>query len=147
MPKPSDSSDSSGSSASSASSEPLIPDAPIGPKGVPTFTVFVTQSCTWCHRTMQFLEALGEQRGGFKLAAIDATESQDLFRRVVQQTGRTTVPQIFLDQNFVGGWDDLSRAAREGKLDAFLSGEEIPPPPATPESKRRRWRLGRRADA
>ncbi len=96
---------------------------------------------------MKFLEALGNERGGFKLAAIDASQSPDLFRRVVQVTGRMTVPQIFLDQHFVGGWDDLSRAAREGKLDAFLSGEAVPAAPAAPEPKRRRWRLGRRSKA
>lgn len=36
--------------------------------------------------------------------------------------GRTTVPQIFIDGNHVGGCDELMALERDGKLDALLAG-------------------------
>jgi glutaredoxin 3 len=34
--------------------------------------------------------------------------------------GRTTVPQIFIDDHGIGGFDDLAALEREGKLDPML---------------------------
>ncbi len=98
---------------------------PKRPDGVPpTFVVFKTESCPFCHQTMDFLKALHDQRGDFQVAAVDATDQRDEFRKVSGYTRRTTVPQIFLDGRFVGGWDDLARAAKKGHLDSYLDGKE-----------------------
>jgi len=39
---------------------------------------------------------------------------------MVQQTGRRTVPQIYIGDHHVGGFDDLSVLDRSGKLDELL---------------------------
>ncbi len=39
---------------------------------------------------------------------------------MMQQTGRRTVPQIYIGDTHVGGFDDLSVLDRSGKLDALL---------------------------
>lgn len=45
-------------------------------------------------------------------------------RRVemMSKTGRRTVPQIYIGDTHVGGYDDLSALDRAGKLDALLEG-------------------------
>lgn len=98
------------------------PERPAGQP--PTFVVFKTETCPFCTQTMQFLEALHQQRGDFQVAVVDANAQREQFQRVVAHTRRTTVPQVFLDGRLVGGWDDLARAAKRGQLDAYLDGEE-----------------------
>jgi glutaredoxin 3 len=39
---------------------------------------------------------------------------------MMQQTGRRTVPQIYIGEQHIGGFDDLSVLDRNGKLDALL---------------------------
>jgi glutaredoxin 3 len=39
---------------------------------------------------------------------------------IARSGGRTTVPQIFIDDRAVGGSDDLAALERAGKLDAML---------------------------
>jgi glutaredoxin 3 len=41
---------------------------------------------------------------------------------MMQKTGRRTVPQIYVGETHVGGFDDLSALDRLGKLDALLQG-------------------------
>lgn len=40
---------------------------------------------------------------------------------MMQQTGRRTVPQIYIDETHVGGFDDLTALDRSGQLDTLLS--------------------------
>jgi glutaredoxin 3 len=41
---------------------------------------------------------------------------------MMEKTGRRTVPQIYIGETHVGGFDDLSALDREGKLDSLLQG-------------------------
>ena len=41
---------------------------------------------------------------------------------MMEKTGRRTVPQIYIGETHVGGFDDLSALDREGKLDPLLQG-------------------------
>lgn len=108
-----------------AKGEARIESSPERPEGEPpTFVVFKTETCTFCAQTMQFLQALHEERGDFRVATVDAQEQRGEFQKVSQHTRRTTVPQIFLDGRFLGGWDDLARAAKAGRLDAYLDGAD-----------------------
>jgi glutaredoxin 3 len=40
---------------------------------------------------------------------------------MMQKTGRRTVPQIYIGETHVGGFDDLSALDRAGKLDSLLN--------------------------
>jgi glutaredoxin 3 len=88
-----------------------------------TFTVFKTATCPACHNALRFLEALRAHRDDVAVEVVDATVERQRFRRVAQRVGRSTVPQVFLDGHYVGGWLELAAAARSGRLDAFLCGE------------------------
>jgi glutaredoxin 3 len=43
--------------------------------------------------------------------------------QMMQRTGRRTVPQIYIGNTHVGGFDDLSALERAGKLDPLLHSE------------------------
>jgi glutaredoxin 3 len=40
---------------------------------------------------------------------------------MMEKTGRRTVPQIYVGENYVGGFDELSKLDRAGGLDALLA--------------------------
>jgi glutaredoxin 3 len=44
-----------------------------------------------------------------------------LRREMVERSGRHTVPQIWIGEHHVGGYDDLALLDRQGRLDALLS--------------------------
>lgn len=63
------------------------------------------------------------QHKGVDFEDVDVSRDLDRRRWLVEQTGRRTVPQIFVNERPVGGYDDLALLERQGKLDALLSGE------------------------
>ncbi len=44
----------------------------------------------------------------------------DLRREMVQSSGRYTVPQIWIDAEHIGGYDDLAKLEQQGRLDKLL---------------------------
>ena len=53
---------------------------------------------------------------------IDCTGDPKTREWLVKETGRTTVPQIFIDGKSIGGYDDMRALDRRGTLDAMLAG-------------------------
>lgn len=79
-------------------------------------TVYSTQSCPYCVRAKGLLSSKG-----YPYEEIDVSFDADLREAMVQKAGgRRTVPQIFIGETHVGGFDDLSALDRQGKLDALV---------------------------
>ena len=77
--------------------------------------MYVKTYCPYCYRAEMLLESKGVQ---FETYLLDSTERrQEMIQRA---NGRTTVPQIFIDDHHVGGCDDLYALDREGKLEQLL---------------------------
>lgn len=79
--------------------------------------IYVTRSCSYCVRAKALLKEKGV---GWE--EIDVT--QDMERRVemVERSGgRMTVPQIFIGDRHIGGYDDLAALERKGELDPLLA--------------------------
>lgn len=74
--------------------------------------------CGFCIRARALLEDKGVD---FAEYVIDGggPEREEMIQRA---GGRTTVPQIFIDDQHVGGCSDLLALERDGKLDRMLSG-------------------------
>ena len=49
-------------------------------------------------------------------------KSQHDWDEVMEKTGRSTVPQVFINGVHIGGFDDLSAANQSGRLDDVLNG-------------------------
>jgi glutaredoxin 3 len=85
----------------------------------PTITMYATGVCPYCIQAERLLKAKGVK---------DITKIRvdlDMARReeMMQRTGRRTVPQIFIGERHVGGYDDLAALEHAGKLAGLLAGE------------------------
>ncbi|RBA23573.1 glutaredoxin 3 [Herminiimonas fonticola] len=79
-------------------------------------TIYGTQWCGYC----QSAERLLQRKGVTDIAKIDVDQDQAAFKAMAERTGRRMVPQIFIGDLHVGGFDDLSALDRGGQLDKLL---------------------------
>ena len=80
--------------------------------------MYAKRTCLYCHRAERLLRERGVN--DLELIFID----QDPSRRpemIERANGRTTVPQIFIGGQHVGGSDDLAALDRAGKLSPMLA--------------------------
>lgn len=79
--------------------------------------IYSTTVCPYCVRAKQLL-----QRKGVAYHEVDLNREPAETRQTLMQTTRhRTVPQIFVQGQFVGGFDELYALEREGKLDTMLA--------------------------
>jgi glutaredoxin 3 len=83
--------------------------------------IYSTPVCPYCTMAKRLLE----RKGITTWTDINAAESRAVWQEMEAKTGRRTVPQIFIGDVHVGGFDDLSALERAGKLDALLGIERI----------------------
>ena len=86
---------------------------------MPKVTVYSTNVCPYCVRAKSLL-----QRKGVKFDELMVDRDMNLMQQMMERSQRRTVPQIFIDDYHVGGYDDMAELDSEGKLDALLG---IPP--------------------
>jgi thioredoxin reductase (NADPH) len=88
--------------------------------------VMYTKSwCPYCDRAKSLLSAKGQT-----WQEIDVEAQPEKRDEMIQRAKRTTVPQIFVGDVHVGGFDDLAALERAGKLDALLGGTKAAERPA-----------------
>ena len=78
--------------------------------------LYTTSSCPFCIRAKRLLEARG-----IPFDEIDVGNDDALREEVMQRTGRRTVPQIYVGERHIGGYDDLAALDRAGGLDPLLA--------------------------
>ncbi|MGH7337416.1 MAG: glutaredoxin 3 [Myxococcota bacterium] len=71
--------------------------------------------CPYCRMAKRLLAAKGQQ-----WSEVDIEEEPGRAREMAQRSGRTTVPQIWIGDRHVGGYEDLARLDASGELDALL---------------------------
>ena len=72
--------------------------------------------CPYCRMAKRLLAAKGQD-----WQEIDIEEHPERRREMVSRGGRTTVPQIWVGDRHIGGFDDLSRLDASGELDRMLA--------------------------
>jgi len=77
--------------------------------------IYTTQTCPYCVRAKRLL-----QKKSVPYQEIDVSWDDDARLRLMQATGRRTVPQIFIGEKHVGGSDDLHALEERGELDGLL---------------------------
>ena len=81
--------------------------------------MYVKTTCPYCLRARQLLDGKGV---AYEAIVVDmgGPKKDEMVQRA---GGRTTVPQIFIDGQHVGGCDDLMALDRQGTLDGLLVGQ------------------------
>ncbi len=80
--------------------------------------MYSTAVCPYCTQAERLLKAKGVDE--IEKIRIDLDPAQRTL--MMEKTGRRTVPQIYIGETHVGGFDDLSALDREGKLMLLLQG-------------------------
>lgn len=83
----------------------------------PEITVYTSAICAYCVAAKNFLKSKGLS---WNEVRIDMDPAQR--EKMMALTRRTTVPQIFIGQTHVGGYDDMMALHRAGKLEPLLAG-------------------------
>ncbi|MBA3501338.1 MAG: glutaredoxin 3 [Myxococcota bacterium] len=84
--------------------------------------MYTRKWCGYCTAAENLLDAKGVE-----YEQIDCTGDHATRAWLLKETGRSTVPQIFIDGKPVGGYDDLRALDRRGVLDRMLAGTEAQP--------------------
>jgi len=79
--------------------------------------MYSTAVCPYC----QMAERLLRGKGVTEIEKIRIDSDPALREEMMQKTGRRTVPQIYIGDTHVGGYDDLAALDRAGGLDPLLA--------------------------
>lgn len=77
--------------------------------------IYTKATCPYCHRAKALL---AEKGAAFNELPIDGNAAKR--EEMIERSGRTTVPQIFIDGQHIGGCDDLFALDARGGLDPLL---------------------------
>jgi glutaredoxin 3 len=79
--------------------------------------VYARDWCSYCWRVKRLLE-----RRGYEFEVVDATGDPKMRAWLVEATGRTTVPQVFIGGRPVGSHNDVKALDRSGELERLVAG-------------------------
>lgn len=82
---------------------------------MPQVTMYTTASCPFCVRARILLD-----KKGVAYTDIRIDDQPEIRPEMERLSGRSSVPQIFIDEFHVGGFDDLAELDIDGELDARL---------------------------
>ena len=77
--------------------------------------IYMTRTCGYCRMALNLLEKRGAEP---EKILVDA--QPELRKKMIELSGRYTVPQIFIDDYHVGGYDDLVDLDMDGELQKLL---------------------------
>ena len=78
-------------------------------------TLYTTRFCPYCIRARNLLDHKGV---AYQDIAVD--NDPQLRREMMIRSGRDTVPQIWIGEHHIGGFDDMQLLDRQGRLDEIL---------------------------
>lgn len=79
--------------------------------------MYSTAVCPYCIRAEQLLQ----RRGVTEIEKIRVDLQPEARIKMVELTNRRTVPQIFINEQHIGGYDDLAALDQAGELNALLA--------------------------
>ncbi len=84
---------------------------------MPPVKMYTTAVCPYCVRAKQILKSKGVE----SIEEVRVDMNPEERQKMMDLTGRRTVPQIFIGQTHVGGCDDLIALDAKGQLLALLA--------------------------
>jgi glutaredoxin 3 len=83
---------------------------------MPKVQIYTTQWCPYCNAAKALLT-----EKGVAYEEVDVESPEVRMQMVERAHGRRTVPQIFIGETHVGGFDDMAALDRRGQLDPLLA--------------------------
>lgn len=84
----------------------------------PQITLYTSAICGYCVAAKNFLKSRGLSWNEVRIDTDPAARE-----KMVARARRTSVPQIFIGDTHVGGYDDMMALHRAGKLEPLLEGQ------------------------
>lgn len=84
---------------------------------MPLVTIYTKSWCSYCAAAKELLSGKGVAFEEIEITGREAEKAQ----MVERAGGRTSVPQIFIGERHIGGFDDLNALDRKGELDPLLA--------------------------
>ena len=81
-------------------------------------TIYRTNYCPYCDRAERLFKEMGVD-----FEEIDVTHDAEARDKLLERTGMRTVPQIFINGENVGGYDDVRALKSQGKLQKLIDGD------------------------
>jgi len=82
---------------------------------MPNVVIYLTPVCPYCVRARHLLD-----KKGVEYTVIDVADDTELWDEMSRRSRRDTVPQVFIDDIHVGGFDDMAALDVDGELDELL---------------------------
>ena len=79
-------------------------------------TIYTGSFCGYCAAALRLLKSKGVEYDEIKVSA-----DPELRLQMERRSGRHTVPQVFVGEQHLGGYDDLADLDQNGELDALLA--------------------------
>lgn len=77
--------------------------------------IYTTRFCPYCIRARRLLK-----KKGIEFEEVRVGSDNELWEKMEELSGRNTVPQIFINNQPVGGYDDIAALNKIGELDVKL---------------------------
>ena len=77
--------------------------------------VYTFETCPFCIKAKRLLN-----NKGVEFKEVDITNDSNKLKELKSITNSGTVPQVFVDDNFIGGCDDIVALHKEGKFDKIF---------------------------
>lgn len=84
---------------------------------MPKITLYLTGACPFCHMAERLLKSKGVAEIDKIRVDLDPVKREEMMTK----TGRRTVPQIYIGERHVGGFDELSALDKAGELLPLLA--------------------------
>ena len=82
----------------------------------PRVEIYTKNDCPYCEKAKELFDAKGVD-----YVTYNVTGDDDLFAEMKERAnGRETAPEVFVDDELIGGWDDTSELDQTGELDELL---------------------------
>ncbi|MFS2200766.1 glutaredoxin 3 [Pseudomonas sp. Pseusp3] len=81
-----------------------------------TVTLYTTDTCPYCRNAKALLASKGAV-----MEEINIQSEPGKFEEMLSRSNRRSVPQIFIGDTHIGGFDDLARLDRQGGLMSMLA--------------------------
>ncbi|MEY7848442.1 glutaredoxin 3 [Natrarchaeobius sp. A-rgal3] len=85
----------------------------------PRVEIYTKEDCPYCDKAKDLFDSKG-----IEYETYNVTGDEELFSEMVDRAeGRKTAPEVFIDDELIGGWDDTSALEQTGELDEKLGIE------------------------